>query len=97
VRKTITKEKRAMDEFEMPPATKTVEARDVSKERHGLYIHSLTEEGQNERFEARLQVRIKPTTVARLKLFCDAYENECPLIDEVVDTALEEYLRTRAW
>jgi hypothetical protein len=88
-----------MDEFDegLAPATKVVEAKDVSKQRQGLFNHAFTVEGIHEPFEARLQVRIKPNTMARLKLFCDDYDTGYPLIDEVVDKALHEYLCGRLW
>lgn len=54
--------------------------------------HAYSEEGEHERLVARLDVRIKPTTVARLRLFSQDPVYATPLIDEVVDEVLHDYL-----
>jgi hypothetical protein len=51
---------------------------DLSRQRQGLLNRAYSQEGKDEPLEARLSVRIKPTTLARL--------------DEAVDEALHDYL-----
>jgi hypothetical protein len=46
---------------------------------------------------SELRVLIKPTTIARLKLYEQDYESRFPLIDQVVDEAIHDYLRTIGW
>jgi hypothetical protein len=87
-----------MNEFDgLPPATHLVEANDVSKLRYGLYQRAFGQEGKVEPLRAKLEARIKPNTMARLKLFCDDVENGFPLLDEVIDEALHDYLSRRFW
>jgi hypothetical protein len=58
----------------------------------GLRMRAYTTEGENEPLEAQLKVRIKPTTVARLKLLSQSNAYGYPSIDEMVDEALHDYL-----
>jgi hypothetical protein len=55
-------------------------------------MRAYTTEGKNEPLEAALKVRIKPTTVARLKLLSQSNVYGYPLIDQMVDEALHDYL-----
>ncbi len=65
---------------------------DEHKQIAGLRERAYTLEGRNERLTAELKVRIKPTTIARLNLFCQSNAYGYPLIDQVVDEALHDYL-----
>ncbi|HYU77273.1 MAG TPA: hypothetical protein VEL31_31785 [Ktedonobacteraceae bacterium] len=69
-----------------------IKAEEQERQRRGLLSRAYSEEGKQERLVARLDVRIKPTTIARLRLFSQDLVYATPLIDEVVDEALHDYL-----
>jgi hypothetical protein len=72
-------------------------AKDVSQQRYGLFQRASSGEGKHERLEAELKVRVKPLTMARLKLYAQDYSSGYPSLDELVDEALHEYLLRMGW
>ena len=60
------------------------------RQRQGLRDRAYSEEGKNEPLAARLSVRIKPVTLARLKLYTEDAFLCFPPIDLAVDEALHD-------
>ncbi len=69
-----------------------VEQEDTSAQRQELQIRAYTAEGKSEGFISRVPARVRPTTIARLRLLEKDPHYGCPLLDEVVDQAIHDYL-----
>lgn len=67
-------------------------APDLSRQRQGLLNRAYSEAGKNEPLEARLKALVKPTTLARLKLYTQDYHYGFPLLDEAVNEAIHDFL-----
>jgi hypothetical protein len=69
-----------------------VEQTDTSAQRWALQARAYSAAGKSERFIARVPARVRPTTIARLRLFENDPFYGFPLLDEVVDEAIHDYL-----
>lgn len=65
---------------------------DTSAQRWALQTRAYSAEGKAERFISRVPARVRPTTIARLRLLEDDPYYGFPLLDEVVDEAIHDYL-----
>ena len=69
-----------------------VERENTSAQRAALQIRAYSDAGKNESFISRVPARVRPTTIARLRLLEKDPYYGCPLLDEVVDESLHDYL-----
>ena len=69
-----------------------VEREDTSVQREALRARAYSAEGKSEGFIARVPARVRPTTIARLRLFANDPHYGFPLLEEAVDEALHDYL-----
>ena len=69
-----------------------VEREDVSAQRQALQIRAYSAEGKSEGFIARVPARVRPTTIARLRLFSNDPNYGCPDLNQAVDEAIHAYL-----
>ena len=69
-----------------------VEREYVSAQRQALQIRAYSAEGKSEGFIARVPTRVRPTTIARLRLFSNDPNYGCPDLNQAVDEAIHAYL-----
>lgn len=55
-------------------------------------MRAYSSEGKSEDFIARVPARVRPTTIARFRLLEKDPFSGFPLLDEVVDQAIHDYL-----
>jgi hypothetical protein len=83
------------DEFydaELGVVVHVVEQADTSTQREALRVRAYSAEGKSEGFIARVPARVRPTTIARLRLFANDPNYGFPSLDEAVDEAIHDYL-----
>jgi hypothetical protein len=75
------------DEFynqELGVVVHVVEQEDTRAKRRALQMRACSAEGKSEGFISRIPARVRPTTIARLRLLEKDPHYGCPLLDEVV-------------
>lgn len=91
---------KAGDEYydaELGVVVHVVEQVDTSAQREALRLRAYSAEGKSEGFIARVPARVRPTTIARLRLLEKDPFYGFPLLDEVVDEAIHDYLVTMGY
>ena len=78
------------EQDELKPRTQRVG--NLSRQREGLRNRAYSEEGKREPFDARLDARVRATTVARLKLLVQDPAYNFSSIDDALDEAIHDYL-----
>ena len=71
-----------------------VEQENTSAQRSALQTRAYSAAGKDEGFIARVPARVRPTTIARLRLLEKEPAYGFPSLDEVVDEAIHAYLVT---
>lgn len=69
-----------------------IEQEDTSAQREALRIRAYSDEGKSEGFISRVPARVRPTTIARLRLLEKDPHYHFSGIDEIVDEAIHGYL-----
>ena len=80
------------NELLQPTIVPIIEREDTSAQRQALQIRAYSAEGKSEGFISRVPARVRPTTIARLRLLEKDPHYGFPLLDEVVDQAIHDYL-----
>ncbi len=69
-----------------------VEQKDTSAQRQALRTRAYSVESKSEDCIARVPARVRPTTIARLRLLEKDPSYICLSLDEAVDEAIHDYL-----
>jgi hypothetical protein len=69
-----------------------VEREDTSAQQEALRSRAYSAEGRSEGFISRVPARVRPTTIARLRLFANNPYYAHLSLDQVVDEAIHDYL-----
>jgi len=74
-----------------------VEKEDTSAQRRALQSRAYSVAGRSEGFISRVPACVRPTTIARLRLFSNDPSYGFPSLDEAVDEAIHNYLVTMGY
>ena len=90
--KSMDQDKELPELLQPDTVVPVVEEEDTSAQRWALQTRAYSAEGESEGFISRVPARVKPTTIARLRLFSNDPHYGFPDLNQAVDEAIHDYL-----